>query len=115
MSENVLNHFLSLLLSGNYNVLITKYYADMVNVVLDNTAKTREKVSGLQLLQRVVEPLQILQFKVADIEYTANHISYKIYLVTRDEDHQINFSEHRILNKWQNNLISYHNHLVINQ
>lgn len=114
MSENVLNHFLSLLLSGNYNALVTKYYADMVNVILDNTIKTKEKASGLHLLQSVVEPLQILQFKVVDIEYTSKHISYIIYLVTKGEDHQIDFSEHRIVNKWENNLIYYHNHLVIN-
>ncbi len=115
MSENVLNHFLSLLSSGNYNVLVEKYYADIVNVILDNMTKTNKKTSAIQLLQKVVEPLQILQFKVADIEYTANHISYIIYLVTMDENHQIDFSEHQILNKWQDNLICYHKHLVINQ
>jgi len=114
MSENIVNHFLSLLLSGNIQAVAAKYYDESVKVTLNESTEAKDKMSGISLLQQAMKYMQVLQFKVVDLRYTGNSLSYGVYLVTRNEDNVIDFSEHQIINKWRNNLIYCHNHIITN-
>lgn len=103
-----------MLFSGNIHDLTNLYYDDEVQVVLNEHVKTNKKSFGMSLLMEALEYLQILQFDVFDLKQVGNHISYGIYMVTRNEDNTIDFSEHRIVNVWKKNRIEQHYHTIIN-
>lgn len=114
MSQNKVDSFISLLMSGNIHDMMYKYYDDNVKVILNKNIAVKKKMSGIDLLQQTLSYMQILQFKVVDIRHTGNKLSYGIYLVTKDQDNSIDFSEHHIVNTWKDNLIYQHNHIIIN-
>ncbi|NER12607.1 hypothetical protein GWK08_04085 [Leptobacterium flavescens] len=114
MSKNVLGHFLSLLKSGKLVDLVSKYYDDNVEVVLNKHIWIGRKDMGISLLGQTLNYMQILQFRIEDVRCVKDSLSYKVYSVFRNDENRIYFIEHHIENKWKNDLIYEHNHLIIN-
>ncbi|MDH7447917.1 hypothetical protein [Aquimarina sp. 2201CG14-23] len=114
MSQNAVNNFISLLLSRNIHDLVVTYYDESVEITLNKNIQTNKKLAGMNLLLQTLSYMQILQFKVVDIEHSDNKLSYTIFLITKNQNNIIDFSKHHIVNTWKNNLIYRHNHLITN-
>ncbi|MEW7290184.1 hypothetical protein [Aquimarina sp. 2304DJ70-9] len=114
MSQNIVNHFLSLLLSRNIHDLVAKYYDESVEVILNKSIKTNKKIIGMNMLLQTLNYMQILQFKIVDVKYSEDRLSYNIFLVTKNKNNIIDFSKHHIVNTWKNDLIYRHNHIITN-
>ncbi len=112
--KGIVSHFLFLLFSGRIQELTALYYVDGAKVILNDEIGMRKKSFGIDMLNNSLNYLQILQFKVFDLKQGKDELSYGVYMVTRNEDNTIDFSEHHIINKWKNDRIQLHNHTIIN-
>jgi len=116
MSEQCFYHAISLLLAGKYDEMIAKYYGSRIELKLNETVQLAEKTFGLGLIKQALisEQAKVLQFKVADIQKQKNELRYNIFMVTKNIHNEIEFSKHRIRNRWQNNLVCHHDHNITN-
>jgi hypothetical protein len=114
MSEFIFNHFFSMLKMGKIDNLITLFYNEQIFLSINNDEKVIQKNTANKIWLRATRNVHILQFKIVDIIKKGNKLSYKIYLITKNKENSIDFSLHSVTNKWEDNLITQHKHIIIN-
>lgn len=113
MSKNTLQIFLLLLKNGKWRKIFKEYYCPHTCIECKDEDCNNEKDINW-LMQRLASSEGLLQHTVDKIKVIENRLSFTIHTVSRDINHQIYMSEHKITSLWGNNKIEKHVHEITN-
>ncbi|MDY8137068.1 hypothetical protein [Aquimarina sp. 2201CG5-10] len=113
MSSIILHKFLNYVYLGKLEDVLRLFYTSNTLIRLNKDGIYLEPTSGKEAIKKALSAFKTIQYKVEDVIFNEEIISYKIYLITKNLENQIDFSEHIITNKWKNNKIYEHQHNII--
>lgn len=111
MSQNNVQLFLMCLKLGRWEELLKMFYTQSTEISFKREMDDSD--SFIRLLNSMQPDAEIRQNNIVDLEVTANRLSFKVFMVIKNFDNQIDMVEHRITSRWQNNKVREHQHQII--
>mgnify|MGYP000701731068 CR=1 FL=1 len=93
--------------------IMKNYFTDDTQINISRRCHGEKKYSNLKTFYNYLNQVQILQFNLEDIEIENEKSTFKLMLITKNKQNQIDFTQHNISNKWKGNKIIEHDHIII--
>ncbi len=113
MSTTVLHLFLNYIYLGRLEDILQLFYTSGTIIHLNKNGINTETTVGREAIKKALSAFKTMQYKVEDVFFNEETIGYKIFMVTKTIENQIDFTEHTIINTWKNNKVSKHQHIII--
>ncbi len=101
-----------LLRKGDISRVIAKYFTGKTLVEVTRYCKGEKLYSNLSIFCTYLKRIHVLQVNIQDIIIKEKEMSYTLFLITRNKNNQLDFTEHSIKNIWDGNQITDHIHTI---
>jgi len=105
-------NFIFLVNKGDIAGAISNYFTYRTQIDVTRYCNGTKEYSSLSIFRKYFERIKVLQLNIEDVLMEEGILSYSMFLITKNKFGQIDFTEHRIVNKWEGDKISGHSHTI---